>query len=268
MQIKKETEGKLATIKAILWDFDGVLYNNEVIPDGNIHRQFRENMAKTAIEFFPDMDFEKATEIGMTSFKKNSSAVPGFIEYCNDNDIEPEQVIDGFFDLWHIRTFRTLNEDYAHLFSADNEHLDNLKSMPDVNHAIISHGSSEYWVKPFLKLLGEDGVFEPENVMGLSDYDYEAKHTGPKAFLMGMSKLGAKPEETIFIDDCLRNVQYAKKTFPEMVCVYKNLSEHDVIPEGVDAVVKDKQDLISSVKLAKAEISCNIKANLINKPKI
>ncbi len=176
----------LANIKNILFDCDGVLYQDLEAVFGQVSKKMTEYISKKL-----NIDLIKAKELQTNYFHKYNTSLNGLMIH---HDIPPREFLDYVhdIDLSFLEKDKTLRYE-----------LENIK----LNKYVFTNGSKEH-VKNIITHLGIDDQFD--GVFDIVDAEY---HPKPEAitFDLMVQKFKIDPNETLYIEDIAKNLSIGKE---------------------------------------------------------
>ncbi len=177
---------KLKNIKNILFDCDGVLYQDLEAVFGQVSKRMTEYISKKL-----NLDFKVAKELQRSYFHKYDTSLNGLMIHHN---IPPREFLDYVhdIDLSFLEKDQTLRKELVST---------NLRKF------VFTNGSKEH-VKNITTSLGIDDQFE--NVFDIVDAKYNPKPAA-KAFDLMIEKFKIDPKETLYIEDIAKNLSIGKK---------------------------------------------------------
>ena len=176
----------LANIKNILFDCDGVLYQDLEAVFGQVSKKMTEYISKKL-----NIDLIKAKELQTNYFHKYNTSLNGLMIH---HDIPPREFLDYVhdIDLSFLEKDKTLRYE-----------LENIK----LNKYVFTNGSKEH-VKNITTHLGIDDQFD--GVFDIVDAEYHPKPEA-KAFDLMVQKFKIDPNETLYIEDIAKNLSIGKE---------------------------------------------------------
>ena len=176
----------LANIKNILFDCDGVLYQDLEAVFGQVSKKMTEYISKKL-----NIDLIKAKELQTNYFHKYNTSLNGLMIH---HDIPPREFLDYVhdIDLSFLEKDKTLRYE-----------LENIK----LNKYVFTNGSKEH-VKNITTHLGIDDQFD--GVFDIVDAEYHPKPEA-KAFDLMVQKFKIDPSETLYIEDIAKNLSIGKE---------------------------------------------------------
>jgi len=176
----------LANIKNILFDCDGVLYQDLEAVFGQVSKKMTEYISKKL-----NIDLIKAKELQTNYFHKYNTSLNGLMIH---HDIPPKEFLDYVhdIDLKKKKKDKTLRYE-----------LENIK----INKFVFTNGSKEH-VKNITTHLGIDDQFD--GVFDIVDAEYHPKPEA-KAFDLMVQKFKIDPNETLYIEDIAKNLSIGKE---------------------------------------------------------
>ena len=176
----------LANIKNILFDCDGVLYQDLEAVFGQVSKKMTEYISKKL-----NIDLIKRQELQTNYFHKYNTSLNGLMIH---HDIPPREFLDYVhdIDLSFLEKDKTLRYE-----------LENIK----LNKYVFTNGSKEH-VKNITTHLGIDDQFD--GVFDIVDAEY---HPKPEAitFDLMVQKFKIDPNETLYIEDIAKNLSIGKE---------------------------------------------------------
>ena len=176
----------LANIKNILFDCDGVLYQDLEAVFGQVSKKMTEYISKKL-----NIDLIKAKELQTNYFHKYNTSLNGLMIH---HDIPPREFLNYVhdIDLSFLEKDKTLRYE-----------LENIK----LNKYVFTNGSKEH-VKNITTHLGIDDQFD--GVFDIVDAEY---HPKPEAitFDLMVQKFKIDPNETLYIEDIAKNLSIGKE---------------------------------------------------------
>jgi putative hydrolase of the HAD superfamily len=176
---------QLKNIKNILFDCDGVLYNDLNAVFGQVSKRMTNYISKKL-----NFDIKKAKELQTNYFHKYNTSLNGLMIH---HDIPPEDFLKDVhnIDLTFMKKDLFLREVLGSL---------NLKKF------IFTNGSKEH-VENIIKHLGIDDLFD--GIFDIVDAGFHPKPEA-KAFDLMINKFNIDPKETLYIEDIAKNLSIAK----------------------------------------------------------
>ena len=177
---------KLKNIKNILFDCDGVLYQDLEAVFGQVSKKMTEYISKKL-----NLDLKVARELQRNYFHKYDTSLNGLMIH---HDIPPREFLDYVhdIDLSFLKKDKTLRSELEST---------NLRKF------VFTNGSKEH-VKNITTSLGIDDQFE--NVFDIVDAKYNPKPAA-KAFDLMLEKFKIDPNETLYIEDIAKNLSIGKE---------------------------------------------------------
>ena len=177
---------KLRNIKNILFDCDGVLYQDIEAVFGQVSKKMTEYISKKL-----NLDLKVAKELQRSYFHKYDTSLNGLMIHHN---IPPKEFLDYVHDI-----------DLS--FLEKDKTLRNELESTNLRKFVFTNGSKEH-VKNITTSLGIDDQFE--NVFDIVDAKYNPKPAA-KAFDLMLEKFKIDPKETLYIEDIAKNLSIGKE---------------------------------------------------------
>tara|TARA_B100000029_G_scaffold187078_1_gene184423 strand:- start:270 stop:941 length:672 start_codon:yes stop_codon:yes gene_type:complete len=176
----------LKNIKNILFDLDGVLYQDLEAVFGQVSKKMTEYISNKL-----DINSIKAKELQTNYFHKYNTSLNGLMIH---HHINPEEFLKYVhdIDLSFMRKDLILREEIKNL---------NLKNF------IFTNGSKEH-AKNITTHLGIDDLFD--GIFDIVDAEFSPKPTA-KAFDLMIKKFEIDPKETLYIEDIAKNLSIGKE---------------------------------------------------------
>jgi len=177
---------ELKNIKNILFDCDGVLYQDLEAVFGQVSRKMTEYISNKL-----NVDLKKAKELQTNYFHKYNTSLNGLMIH---HEIDPKE----FLDFVHDIDLSFLEKDTALRHELENINL---------RKFVFTNGSHDH-VKHITTTLGIDDQFE--GIFDIVDADYHPKPEA-KAFDLMIEKFKIDPKETLYIEDIAKNLSIGKE---------------------------------------------------------
>ena len=177
---------ELKNIKNILFDCDGVLYQDLEAVFGQVSRKMTEYISNKL-----NVDLKKAKELQTNYFHKYNTSLNGLMIH---HEIDPKE----FLDFVHDIDLSFLEKDTALRHELENINL---------RKFVFTNGSHNH-VKHITTTLGIDDQFE--GIFDIVDAEYHPKPEA-KAFDLMIEKFKIDPKETLYIEDIAKNLSIGKE---------------------------------------------------------
>ena len=177
---------ELKNIKNILFDLDGVLYQDLESVFGQVSKKMTEYISKKL-----NLDLKKAKELQTSYFHKYNTSLNGLMIH---HDIKPEE----FLKYVHNIDLSFMKKDL--ILKKELENL-NLKKF------IFTNGSKEH-ANNITTHLGINDLFN--GLFDIVDAEFSPKPTA-KAFDLMVKKFKIIPKETLYIEDIAKNLSIGKE---------------------------------------------------------
>ncbi len=176
----------MKNIKNILFDCDGVLYQDLEAVFGQVSKKMTEYISKKL-----NIDLIKAKELQTNYFHKYNTSLNGLMIH---HDIPPEE----FLKYVHEIDLSFMKKDLAL-----REELEKL----NIKKFVFTNGSREH-VKNITTHLGIEDLFN--GIFDIVDAEFHPKPEA-KAFDLMAKKFNINPKETLYIEDIAKNLSIAKE---------------------------------------------------------
>ena len=175
----------MKNIKNILFDCDGVLYQDLEAVFGKVSKKMTEYISSKL-----NVDLIKAKELQTNYFHKYNTSLNGLMIH---HDIPPEEFLKYVhdIDLSFMKKDKLLREELEKL---------NIKKF------VFTNGSKEH-VKNITEHLGIEDLFD--GIFDIVDAEFHPKPEA-KAFDLMVKKFNIEPKNTIYIEDIAKNLSIAK----------------------------------------------------------
>jgi len=177
---------EIKNIKNILFDCDGVLYQDLEAVFGQVSRKMTEYISNKL-----NVDLKKAKELQTNYFHKYNTSLNGLMIH---HDIDPKE----FLDFVHDIDLSFLEKDTALRYELENINL---------RKFVFTNGSHDH-VKHITSTLGIEDQFE--GIFDIVDAEYHPKPES-KAFDLMIEKFKIDPKETLYIEDIAKNLSIGKE---------------------------------------------------------
>ena len=177
---------EIKDIKNILFDCDGVLYQDLEAVFGQVSRKMTEYISNKL-----KVDLKKAKELQTNYFHKYNTSLNGLMIH---HDIDPKE----FLDFVHDIDLSFLEKDIALRYELENINL---------RKFVFTNGSHDH-VKHITSTLGIEDQFE--GIFDIVDAEYHPKPES-KAFDLMIEKFKIDPKETLYIEDIAKNLSIGKE---------------------------------------------------------
>ena len=219
---------KLRNIKNILFDCDGVLYQDLEAVFGQVSRKMTEYISKKL-----NLDLKVAKELQRSYFHKYDTSLNGLMIHHN---IPPREFLDYVhdIDLSFLEKDKTLRKELENT---------NLRKF------VFTNGSKEH-VKNITTSLGIDDQFE--NVFDIVDAKYNPKPAA-KAFDLMLEKFKIDPKETLYIEDIAKNLSIGKErgTITAWLINDEYWGKKESDKEYIDYKIKNLSLFLKEIRLLK-----------------
>ena len=175
----------MKNIKNILFDCDGVLYQDLEAVFGQVSKKMTEYISSKL-----NVNLIKAKELQTNYFHKYNTSLNGLMIH---HDIPPEEFLKYVhdIDLSFMKKDKLLREELEKL---------NIKKF------VFTNGSKEH-VKNITEHLGIEDLFD--GIFDIVDAEFHPKPEA-KAFDLMVKKFNIEPKNTIYIEDIAKNLSIAK----------------------------------------------------------
>lgn len=236
-------------------DVDGVHHGYEGIDD--VFGFYAHVKYVTLQDDFPDLSREDIRLIGLKSYQETGDGLIGFVNAAIQYGvIKPERADlfrEGLFRGFHKQKFEIVQERGYDLLIPQPRTIQLMKDISaHFTHGILTQGCFPNWVKPVLESRGMLSFFEIHACLDFHDVGYETKKLSTKPLQIALDALGARPEETIFIEDSIDNLVMAKALDPRILCVL--ISDEPLKPQHEPYVDIQMPSLVTFLEYARNQL--------------
>jgi len=218
----------MKNIKNILFDCDGVLYQDLEAVFGQVSKKMTKYISKKL-----NIDLIKAKELQTNYFHKYNTSLNGLMIH---HDITPEEFLKYVhdIDLSFMKKDLALREELEKL---------NLKKF------VFTNGSKEH-VKNIITHLGIDDLFD--GIFDIVDAKFHPKPEA-KAFDLMLEKFNINPEETLYIEDIAKNLSIGKERGSTTVWLINDeyWGKKDSEKDFIDYKIKNLSLFLKEIRLLK-----------------
>ena len=218
----------MKNIKNILFDCDGVLYQDLEAVFGQVSKKMTEYISKKL-----NIDLIKAKELQTNYFHKYNTSLNGLMIH---HDILPEEFLKYVHDI----DLSFMKKDLAL-----REELEKL----NVKKFVFTNGSREH-VKNITTHLGIDELFD--DIFDIVDAEFHPKPEA-KAFDLMVEKFNINPNETLYIEDIAKNLSIAKERGSTTVWLINDeyWGKKDSEKDFIDYKIKNLSLFLKEIRLLK-----------------
>lgn len=228
-------------------DFDGVHYPYSGFSD--IYEFCGAIKGKVASPLLP-LSEDKAVRIGKASYRHTGDGLLYFVTIAKQLGMDPITLRDRLYKDYHILQREWVKAQYSHLFlpcPETNAVMDSLVPT-GVRHGLLTQSCLTNWAIPQLQSLDRLKYFEKDALCGFAEVGYKTKKASAEPLQQVMFLLNARPEETVFVEDNLDNLQTAKAYNKKIltVLIHHGQSPKEV-PDFVDIATANLATLFGKV---------------------
>ena len=218
----------LNNIKNILFDCDGVLYEDLEAVFGQVSKKMTKYISKKL-----NLDLKVAKELQRSYFHKYDTSLNGLMIHHN---IPPREFLDYVhdIDLSFLKKDKTLRSELESI---------NLRKF------VFTNGSQNH-VKHITTTLGIDDQFE--GIFDIVDAEYHPKPEA-KAFDLMIEKFKIDPKETLYIEDIAKNLSIGKDrgTITAWVINDEEWGKKESDKEHIDYKIENLTLFLKEIRLLK-----------------
>jgi len=241
--------GQKLTKDRVFWvhDLDGVHHNYDGIP--NIYEFYARMKILTIRPHFPHLSDDEIFTYGMKSYKETGDGMLLFCEYARERGMAEKEVSafrQSNFRIFHQHAIAYMREFAPNVFVPRPAVIASFERLkPHIMHGLLTQSCGIHWGRPILSAQQKIGYFNPDAIIDFADMGYitKAKRVEPLAGIMSI--MGARPEQVVFIEDSLENLERAKELDQRILTVYvcRDLPLSP-LPGYVDLQVRSVDDLL------------------------
>lgn len=240
----------LSHIRAVIWDFDGVWYDYDAIPNSGFYDLCDYAAASAGCKLVPWLNHQDSLDAARESYKKYHDGISAHIPYLMQTGLSESAAKKIMFREYHSTLFNDFKATCPELLDVCHDTVAALRKLPThIHQGILTHASAGHWVIPFLKASQNGQFFPLENIVDYEDFDFKPKGFGPEGISLAFNKMGVHPSHTIFVEDSVKNLQVAKQAYPSLTTVLKS-NAPDSLQDGVDFVIRNPLDLYQKLSVA------------------
>ena len=217
---------ELKNIKSILFDLDGVLYQDLEAVFGQVSKKMTKYISNKL-----NLSLEKAKELQRNYFHKYNTSLNGLMIH---HDIKPKEFLKYVHDI----DLSFMKKDFVL-----RKELEGLK----LNKFIFTNGSKEHAIN-ITKHLGIDDLFD--GLFDIVDAEFSPKPT-EKAFNLMIKKFKINPRETLYIEDIAKNLSIGKEkgTFTAWLINDEYWGKKESDKEFIDYKIKNLSLFLKEIRL-------------------
>ena len=218
----------MKNIKNILFDCDGVLYQDLEAVFGQVSKKMTEYISNKL-----NIDLIKAKELQTNYFHKYNTSLNGLMIH---HDIPPKEFLKYVHDI----DLSFMKKDFAL-----REELEKL----NIKKFVFTNGSREH-VKNIITHLGIDDLFD--GIFDIVDAKFHPKPEA-KAFDLMTKKFNINPKETLYIEDIAKNLSIAKERGSTTVWLINDeyWGKRDSEKDFIDYKIKNLSLFLKEIRLLK-----------------
>jgi len=206
----------------IIHDLDGVHWPESAITNGD------EFYVETIAEIFADKEIfkhlskDQIREINALSYSQTGDALLLFPDHAIGHDtseIGLAALRQLLFEEFHIAGIKKLKDMAPQIFQRNERLIAAFeKSLSlGISHGLLTQSCIPHWGAHILGSQETLGFFVPHAMVDFQGMNFMPKSRSADPLGLAMQLLGAKPEETVFIEDSHRNFKPAKERYPQLL---------------------------------------------------
>lgn len=205
---------------ACVFDLDNTLYADRDEAGHDISTHFVESFVRTAQALLPGLTEHVILEYMSRSYVHCGMSSVGFSDIAADHGHDPHSLCNALHSGTSRLWFETVTRDYPERLRPCAETVALFSSLVQkgVRNGCLSHSCKESWAEPVLDRLGLRGFFDV--VMGAACSNFMSKQLSTVPIGTILHRLGSGPEEAIFFEDSLKNLEKAKDLDSRLLTVH------------------------------------------------
>lgn len=208
----------LASRDAVIWDIDGVKYDEKAI--SNLYPLCDQSCAEAAVHLLPELSYDDAHILAKRSYDVYGDCLSAFVDWATENGRPAHVFQQALFELYHTTLLRYLWSEHKDVFAPRAETIAEFAKRPHIRHGSATHSFIDGYAAPLLDQLGISRFFNRSALIGMDMVGFARKSQDVASLELSMSRLGTSPETAIFVEDNLKNLDCAKRLLPDLVTVF------------------------------------------------
>lgn len=208
----------LASRDAVIWDIDGVKYDEKAIP--NLDPLCDQSCAEAAVHLLPELSFDDAHVLAQRSYNEYGDCLSAFVDWATQNERPAHVFQQELFELYHTTLLRYLWAEHKDVFAPSAKTIAAFAKTPHIRHGSATHSFIDGYAAPLLEQLGISRFFNHSALIGMDMVGFARKSQDVASLNLALSRLNAAAETAIFVEDNLKNLACAKRLLPELVTVF------------------------------------------------
>jgi beta-phosphoglucomutase-like phosphatase (HAD superfamily) len=243
-------EARLKNIKAVVWDIDGVVYENKYLNMPNVPNIFETCAVEVARRLIPSLDLQEAFVIASQGYEKYGGSHLGFGDHARKAGLDPNIFLRNIHAEFHRETFKRLSTDHPAFLTYNQDLVAAFTLVSHLRHGVATHSCRDHWTEPLLRSIGIRPFFQDNAIFGRADVNFADKAIDPVSVSKSMQALGAQPQETAFFEDTPKNLKRAKEVIGgSLVTVFVHGGRPmDVLPPYIDLQVEKARDALLALQ--------------------
>lgn len=211
-------------------DFDGVHYR--FYDHHDPHAFFVACAVEVVTKKLPSLTSDNIAEIYMRSIRDHGIGHTGFLGLVKEQDQCANEFTGHFSRAFHAAVYKRMRDEFPQWAHPNPENISHFQALEGkVKHGLLTMGDVDVWAKRFLEDNGTLEFFDKRCLLGFEDCGRRMKSTSPYPLGLAMARLGATPDQTVFIEDSPANLKRAKASYPEVFTVlvgkrYIDIDQH------------------------------------------
>lgn len=224
-------------------DFDNVHWPYNALP--NVYDFYAEMKVLVVKPVLPHLSDDEIKTIGTRSYHETGDGLLLFSDYARQLGMDYEEARSLLHSEFHRVAYEHLKQRAPSIFTpCEKTNAAMAQTMPFIHHVVLSQAHKEYWIEPMATSQNKLPFFK--SVIDFAGMGFTTKLMSPEPVARTMKHMTARPEQTVFIEDSLHNLEQAKKLDRRILTVYVY---HDIplslLPAYVDMQVSSVDRLLT-----------------------
>ncbi len=206
----------------LIHDLDGVHHRYDGLRD--LYDFYAQIKYQTLSPHFPEMSAEEIKRHGLDSYKQTGDGLLLFHDLAiarGMSKTEAAMFRERIFRDFHQAGRQALEAQAPNIFKSCSLTLRLFEDVaPFVRHGLLTQSCGENWGQPILQAQGKLRFFEAGALIDFAACDFVTKAMSVEPLRHIMRLMNARPEQCVFLEDSLANLERAKQLSPEIMTVY------------------------------------------------
>lgn len=247
----------LAEKDAVIWDYDGVKYDEKAIP--NLDPICDRSCSEAAVALLPELNLHDAHNLAQRSYQEYGDCLGAFVEWAIQNGRDPLEFRQALFELYHTTLFKYFLDEHAHIFDPNPATLAEFRKRAHIRHGVATHSYIDGYARPLLAQAHLIGFFNEEALIGMDMVGFARKSQSVASLELCLEHLGATADTALFVEDNLKNLACAKRLLPKLTTVFMHHGRPlDQKPSYVDFQFTNNCELMKALNSSAAPVVINL----------